>query len=262
MPARTVGRSRLPINLDQSAVSRYLQLATLFRRRVETGEWAVGSQIPTVDELAEECGVARLTIRQALDQLESDGIIQRYRAKGTFVRKRRHQELWCEVHTDWSGMLLARDGATIEVLSEDTGGKPSSFAGHGTLAPIYRHLRRRHSRDGEAFLLADVHVDERVSKRIPAKAFSSKTALRLIADVRGLRIGAVKQTLTIEIADVETAMLLGITLNAPVACVQRVALNQDGVVVLLTDGIYRGDVVKLEINLKTPTAGFPEATEK
>ena len=85
MPARAVGRSRLPINLDQSAVSRYLQLATLFRRRVETGEWAVGSQIPTVDELAEECGVARLTIRQALDQLESDGIIQRFRAKGTFV---------------------------------------------------------------------------------------------------------------------------------------------------------------------------------
>ena len=105
-------------------------------------------------------------------------------------------------------------------------------------------------------------VDERVSKRIPAKAFSTKTALRLIADVRGLQIGAVKQTLTIGIADVETAMLLGISLNAPVACVQRVALDQDGVVVLLTDGIYRGDVVKLEMNLKTPTAGFPDASAK
>ena len=262
MPVRAISRSRLPIDLNQSAVSRYLQLATLFRRRVETGEWAVDSQIPTVDELAEECGVARLTIRQALDQLESDGIIQRFRAKGTFVRKRRPQELWCEVHTDWSGMLLARDGATIEVLSQRDGCKPASFAGQGTLAANYRHLRRRHSRDGEAFLLADVYVDEKISKRIPAKAFSTKTALRLIADVRGLQIGAVKQTLTIGIADVETAMLLGISLNAPVACVQRVALDRNGVVVLLTDGIYRGDVVKLEMNLRTPTAGLPDTSAK
>ena len=35
-----------PVDLNQSAVSRYLQLATLFRRRVETGEWAVGEQFP------------------------------------------------------------------------------------------------------------------------------------------------------------------------------------------------------------------------
>ena len=101
--------SRRPlVDLNQSAVSRYLQLATLFRRRVEIGEWAVGARIPTVDELAGEFGVARLTIRQALGQLEHDGIIQRFRAKGTFVRKRRPQDLWCEVRTDWSGMLLAR----------------------------------------------------------------------------------------------------------------------------------------------------------
>lgn len=59
MPVRSLSR-KPQIDLSQSAVSRYLQLATLFRRRVETGEWAVGTRIPTVDELADECGVARL----------------------------------------------------------------------------------------------------------------------------------------------------------------------------------------------------------
>src|SRR5215470_334542 len=90
MSAQMMSRRPL-VDLNQSAVSRYLQLATLFRRRVEIGEWAVGARIPTVDELAGEFGVARLTIRQALGQLEHDGIIQRFRAKGTFVRKRRPQ---------------------------------------------------------------------------------------------------------------------------------------------------------------------------
>ena len=55
------------IDLNRSAVSRYIQLATLFRRRIEQGVWRTGEQIPTVDDLAAECGVARATIRQALD---------------------------------------------------------------------------------------------------------------------------------------------------------------------------------------------------
>jgi GntR family transcriptional regulator len=252
--------SRKPlVDLNQSAVSRYLQLATLFRRRVDTGEWAVGARIPTVDELAAEFGVARLTIRQALGQLEGDGIIQRFRAKGTFVRKRRPQDLWCEVRTDWSGMLLARDGATIEVLSDESGKTPVGYDGPGTLASRYRHLRRRHSRDGEAFLLADVYVEERISKRIPVKAFSTKSALRMIADLRGLEIGAAKQTLTIGTADIETSALIGISLNAPVAYIRRAVIDRNGIVVVISNGTYRGDVVKLEMNLKVPDGGLPEA---
>ena len=248
--------SRKPsVDLNQSAVARYLQLATLFRRRVETGEWAVGARIPTVDELAEEFGVARLTIRQALSQLEGDGIIQRFRAKGTFVRKRRPQDLWCEVRTDWSGMLLTRAGATIEVLSDESGLTPAGYEGTGILAPRYRHLRRRHSRDGEAFLLANVYVEETISKRIPAKAFSTKSALRMIADMRGFEIGAAKQTLAIGTADIEISALLGISLNAPVAHIRRVVLDRNGVVAVISDGTYRGDVVKVDMTLKAPREG-------
>jgi GntR family transcriptional regulator len=78
-----------------------------------------------------------------------------------------------------------------------------------------------------------------------------------MADVRDLQIGAARQALTIGIADIETSGLLGIPLNAPVAHIQRVVMDKDGVVVLVSDGTYRGDVVKLEINLKTPDVDIP-----
>src|SRR3954454_779146 len=91
------------LDLNRSAVSRYIQLATLFRRRIEQGAWRTGAQIPTVDDLAAEYGVARATIRQALDLLEADGLIERFRAKGPFVRAAPNR-LWCEVETDWSGL--------------------------------------------------------------------------------------------------------------------------------------------------------------
>ncbi len=60
------------LDLDRSAVARYLQLSSLFRRRIEYGEWAVGQQIPTLEQLTAECGVAPATIRKALDSVNGE----------------------------------------------------------------------------------------------------------------------------------------------------------------------------------------------
>ena len=241
------------IDLSRSAVSRYIQLATLFRRRIEQGVWRIGTQIPTVDELAVECGVARATIRQALDLLEAEGLIERYRAKGTFVRNQpAANRLWCEVETDWSGLLRSREGAEIETLG-DTPGIPGATvppAAIGEVAPSYRHIRRRHWRDGQPFLLADVYLDERLSPKVTAEDLRTKTALKLVAGIPGVRIIDARQTLTIGTADVETAAALQVPLNAPVAHVHRAAVDQRGVLVLVADGIYRGDIVRIDIKLR------------
>lgn len=236
--------------IRKSAVARYLQLAALFRRRIETGEWGVDSRIPTVEELAKECGVANMTIRQALSLLEQEGLIERFRAKGTFVRKSNRRDLWCEVQTDWNGLLMARDNAEIELLSSQNTTKPTDFpAGISELADSYMHLRRRHSREGEAFLLADVFIDERLSANIDPADFTSKTSMRLIADVPGLKIVDARQILTIGSADPEVSQLLGVSMGDPVAYVQRIAVAEDGTMALVANGIYRGDTVRVEIKL-------------
>ena len=145
-------------------------------------------------------------------------------------------------------MLTARKGATIEVLSErKRSGLPQDIYAQAQPAPAYRALRRRHSRNGQAFLVADLFIDERLTKSIPRAAYTSKTALKLISDVPGIRIRTVKQTLTIGMADLETSNLLGLALNAPVAFVERAAIAEDGTLVLLTNGTYRGDVVRLDM---------------
>lgn len=238
-------------NLNRSAVARYIQLATLFRRRIESGQWKVGEQIPTVDTLSADCGVARATIRQALGLLESEGLITRRRAKGTFVNRRPQEQLWCEVETNWTGLLSSREGAVIEVLSDEIVEAPM-LVPHpvGTLAPSYRHLRRRHWRKEVPFLLADVYIDQRLTKKIPASAYTTKTALRLVSGIDGVRITDARQTLTIGSADMETAEQLRLPLNAHVAHVNRSAVDQRGNLVLIANGIYRGDVVRVDIKLK------------
>jgi GntR family transcriptional regulator len=244
------GQSAAAMDLSRSAIARYIQLATLFRRRIQCGQWKLHDQIPTVEDLVEECGVARATVRQALGVLEKEGLIERFRAKGTFVTKRPEDDLWCPVHTDWDELIASHIETDIDVLANEANQQPPILPhAIGEPAPSYRHLRRRHRRDDRAFLLADVYIDERLCARIPAAGLRSKLALRLITDL-GVEFVDVRQTLTIGAADVETARDLDIPLNAPVAHLHRSAVDRAGCLVIVGEGIYRGDVLRLDQKLR------------
>lgn len=227
-----------------------MQLASLFRRRIESGTWIVGAQIPTVDELTEECGVARATIRQALGLLEDEGLVSRFRAKGTYVNKRPQDLFWLQVETDWNGLLTKREGGRIEILSEKSNILPPLAPHTGTLADSYRHLRRLHWREEQPFLIADVYIEETLAARIDKKCFSETTALQMISNVSGVDIKNAHQTLTIGSADFEVAKSLAIGLNAPIAKVDRSVTDNNGKIILISNGIYRGDIVRVDLEMR------------
>lgn len=65
----------------------YDQLRELILNKIVNGEYAVLSQIPSENEFAEQFGVSRITVRQALNQLQLEGYIFKVPGKGTFVSK-------------------------------------------------------------------------------------------------------------------------------------------------------------------------------
>lgn len=239
--------------LKKSAVSRYIQLAGHFRRRIESGEWPVGHRISTVVELAEECGVAGMTVRRALDILEGEGLIERFRAKGTFVRETPMKDLWFEMKTDWAGLLNARYSSHIEVLSNELGPAPHFLGSEdwpGRPAQQYRKLRRRYWREGSPFMLADVYIDETAWQCLPEGSADRLTALRLVSDLPGRPIANALQELTITAADLGISTDLSVPLGAPMARMVRLAVDHDDIRVLVADGLYRGDSTKLRLKLK------------
>ncbi len=238
------------VDFSRSAVSRYIQLATLFRRRIESGEWPLGEQIPTVDELSAQYGVARATVRQALDTLEADGLIERSRGKGTFVIEQPQRRLWHEVPTNWSGLLLSSPDTQVEILDVTNSTQPTHVMHHiGALAPSYRRWRRRHSRDGQRYYLGDAYVDSRVARRLPRSVGTKQTTLRALQNIDGLKLTEVRQTVTVGAADVEVSEMLDVPLSAPVAYVYRTAVDAEGTIVFVGDGVYRGDVIRLDITV-------------
>src|SRR5690606_3358167 len=64
----------------------YHQVEVAIRERISSGAWAPGTQIPTEDQLCEQFRVSRVTIRHALRNLVAQGLLERERGRGTFVR--------------------------------------------------------------------------------------------------------------------------------------------------------------------------------
>lgn len=51
------------------------------------GNYLPGSKLPTEREMAERCGISRITVRRAYSELEKNGILERRQGSGTFVAK-------------------------------------------------------------------------------------------------------------------------------------------------------------------------------
>ena len=65
----------------------YVQIRNLLRERIRLGEWAADEPMPTEDELVAHFGVSRTTVRQAMSDLASEGLVVRKAGRGTFARQ-------------------------------------------------------------------------------------------------------------------------------------------------------------------------------
>ncbi len=64
----------------------FRQLADLLRKQIESGELGPGDPLPSELRLAQEYGLSRTTVRQAIAQLRTEGLVSVERPRGTFVR--------------------------------------------------------------------------------------------------------------------------------------------------------------------------------
>lgn len=71
--------------ITESPIPLYYQVSNLLRHRILDGGYRPGERVGTEMEMCAEFGVSRITIRQALEELERERLIRRRRGLGTFV---------------------------------------------------------------------------------------------------------------------------------------------------------------------------------
>jgi len=236
--------------IANSHVPKYAQIANIFRQRIARGVWAKGFRLPANEDLAEEFGVSRVTVRQAVELLSRDGVIEAQQGKGTFVTGTLKQDRWLKVETTLSALAEVYRDTSPEIIniSESNTAAPL-LPGDGRPADRYVFMRRVHSRNNDRYCVISIYLDERVFRKSP-KRFRKETVIPILHDLREPKIAHAKQTLTIGTADLEVAKLLRIPLNSPVAEVRRVFTTAKGTVIYLGEVTYRGDFVRIDMDLR------------
>ena len=236
--------------LDKAQVPLYVQLADLFRQRIVKGVWREGEMLPSLTTLVAEFGVARVTVRQAIERLTRDGLVSPQRGRGTFVTGAPQADRWLRVETTLENLAeLYRDTQPTILVIDESNRTPRLQDSDGVGAERYVYMRRVHAHEGRPYCVIDIYLDAEIFARRPAR-FRKEILIPLLLAMPSVEIVTARQGLTISTADLEVARHLGISVNAPVAEVRRVFTGPGRRVIYLAEITYRGDYVHLEMDLK------------
>lgn len=227
---------------------RYVQVASALRRRIQEKHWRVGDKISTLEELESEFSVARVTVRQAIELLQDEGLLKSHQGKGTFVIHSPGNHRWLRLATDWDSLIDPISENVLRFLDVGTPQELVIDPEGGRTADAYEYFKSVQLKGNEPYAVARVHVARHIHDRDP-EAFRKRVALAVINEMSDLEIARAHQTLRIAAADVETALQLKVPLNTPTAEAHCIVTDTDGVVIYVGDIIYRGDQVRLDIEL-------------
>jgi GntR family transcriptional regulator len=258
--------SKLASIYDRSRVPLYVQVASVMRQRIDTGFWMEGDKISTLEELEQEFAVARVTIRQAIELLREEGLLDAQQGRGTFVSGKPKHNRWLNLATDFDSMVASiRENVLKRVHIEENAPLPELAEGEGKPAPEgYTFLRSVQYNNEEPFSVVNLYLAQHIFAK-GRELFSHVAALPNIAEMDDVLITHAHQTVTIGVADPETADLLKIGLGEPTADCRLVLVDSEDVAIYVADIHYHKSCFALRVDLleKTgPRGGRKAANSK
>lgn len=223
-----------------TALPLYEQIKSAIDRRIETEEWPANFQIPSEEDLAGEFGASPLTVRRALRELQTDGVLLRVQGRGTFVIGPRMQ---CAVFSlpDITEEIATLGGAhSCRVLAHSILGKADPGRNMLQLGPedTVFHSRLLHLEDGTPIQLEDRYVNGAEAPDYIDQDFS-RTSPHLWL-LRETTVTTVDNTIRAIRVDEETRRHLQIDATQPCLLLDR-STSRDGVPVTRSRFIYPGD---------------------
>ncbi|QFY13079.1 UTRA domain-containing protein [Nonomuraea phyllanthi] len=214
-----------------------------------------GALLPSERVLAERFGVARMTARGAIDDLEARGLVRRVAGRGTFVQ---HPTL---VHSD-----------TFRSFSEDMrarGMVPGARSYRGRTRPAPRDVAARlglaagdpvHSiervrtADGVPMALERTNLSAERFPGLLAEMGRDDSLFEILARVFGVRLESAEQTVSISRLSRVEARRLEVPDYEPAFLVERVAVDTMGNAVEFGRSLYRGDRYVIQMHVGRPPA--------
>jgi GntR family transcriptional regulator len=237
-----------------SHIPYYLQIEAWLRGRIERGDLRAGDPLPSEIALAGRLGVSRIVVRQALTDLTSEGLLERQRARGTFVAHPRHRVPILRDRLRGLTADLAREGLSIRsrVLSQQVvpaTGEPMRELQVPLSTPLLEIRRLRSVQNQPLVIETTYHPYERFPGLLHTDLTDRSIYEILEQDYDAYPVEA-RDRFVADAASKEDARLLGIQPGAPVLRGKRTARDKSGQLMEFTLSIYRADQYQFVIEYK------------
>jgi GntR family transcriptional regulator len=225
---------------------KYLRIHRELSDRIISGQWPPGRPLPSQQQLAAEFGVSIMTLRQALQLLADEGLVQTRHGAGTYVTARYAYDLGGL--RSFAADLGAQDaGITTELLAAGAVSPPADIAARlGAPGEVLR-LRRRRLSGGRARVGQNAYQ--------PASLVSpedlGRRGLYTILAEHGLAIARADETITAAALGRHDARDLSRPRSSPALLSHRVSFTAAGRPVIDDYALLPADGVAITVN-RTP----------
>ncbi|AKA02999.1 GntR family transcriptional regulator [Streptomyces noursei ZPM] len=208
-------------------------------------------RLPTEDALAAHYGVSVLTMRQALKELEEEGLISRHRRRGTFIEPHARRAAPVRLLGSVDAIVAQQSGMSTVVLGHGPVPVPTELAEYFpdmTEVAGFRRLRSDEA-TGEPTNHARNFVRPDIAARIDLADLERWPMTKVLRDAVGIRIGRITDTVEARLADPETARLLNVPLLSPILHYTGITHDESGQVLDIAQIHYRGDRFSFTVTL-------------
>lgn len=237
-------------------MTKYHQIYLVLREQLHEGRFADG--FPGELALMQQFGVARVTVRRALEQLASEGLISREPGRGT-----RALDLGASQATprgqagqraQLTGLLenLVSMGlkTSVNVLEVALVTASASVANALQLKsgdPVQKAIRVRSTREGPVSHIT-TYVPADIARKFGRRELARKPILVLLEE-SGVKVGRAHQTISARLADVMVAQHLDVAVGSALLAVRRLVYDDQDRPIQWLHGLYRPDRYEYEMQL-------------
>jgi len=226
----------------ERGVAQYHRLASLLRHQIASGERPLGSQLPPLSKLAEEMGIAAVTVRHAYELLSDEGIILSQRGRGTHVIKvpsKVDEDLIVAAN---NSVLDKDDRLVFKVLTVTSGcSLPDDAHGMRSEKGAFTCVRKVQVLQGTPFSYTVIYVPTEDFRKLPKNAAKKQKILSFSLGLHDSQKCVIQQRTTIDMADQALSALLECPFAAPVAKMVRNLVGPDGKILYAGTAWYRSD---------------------
>jgi GntR family transcriptional regulator len=233
---------------------KYHQIYLVLREQLREGLFKAG--LPSEMAFQQQFGVARVTVRRALEQLAAEGLISRQPGRGTLptaaVQAAAPSQMQVQVQdgkprkAQLTGLLenLVSMGlaTTVKVLDVGLIAAPQDVAQALQVAvgdEVQKAVRVRSTKAGP-FSHITTYIPQAIGAHFGRKELAKKPILLLLEEA-GVQVGRAEQTISARLADVQLAQHLDVAVGSALLAVRRLIFDMNERPVQWLHGMYRPD---------------------